>query len=363
MHLLDLIKYSPMLYERRRALHIKGPPGVGKTEVFRNDIKAALEAKYGSEFGYIEKVVPTFDSPDVRGFLIPTKAADGTPSSYFTRSPFLPTKDYIAAHPRGICVLDERDQSDQLMQKALGPVVLDKKFGDESLPEGWWVVSLSNRMQDGAGVGKTLRHLDNRETILELTPAVLPWALWAERRGIHPMLIAFAKFKPGIVFAESVPKESGPFCTPRSFTAAADLLALVAGVDDQGNMNMKIPNDGHIINLISGDISGAAAAELFAFLKTADELPTIEEIEKDPKGCKCPKELSAGFAALQMVIHHAAPTNIDKLWTFAERFPKELQVSACKSLVERGGGILINSPALNKWIMGNRALINASAAK
>ena len=82
MHLLDLIKFSPMLYQRRRALHVKGPPGLGKTQVFRNDIKALLEQTYGEEFGYIEKVVPTYDSPDVRGFLIPSKAADGTPSSF-----------------------------------------------------------------------------------------------------------------------------------------------------------------------------------------------------------------------------------------------------------------------------------------
>jgi hypothetical protein len=165
------------------------------------------------------------------------------------------------------------------------------------------------------------------------------------------------------VFSETVPKESGPFCTPRSFVAAAELLALVAGVDSKGEPNMKIPNDGHVINLVAGDISASAAAELFAFLKTVDELPTIDEVLAGPSTCKCPKDLSAGYAAMQMAIYYAKPDNIDKLWTFAERFPKELQVSTCKSLIEKGGGILLNSPSLNKWVMANRALINASAAK
>jgi len=363
MHLLDLIKYAPVLYDRRRALHIVGPPGVGKTDVMGNEVKQAIEAHLGHEIGFCERVTPTYDAPDFRGFLIPTKTADGTPTSFFTRSAVLPSKEYIREFPHGIMMLDERNQSDQLTQKALAPAVLKKQFGDEFLPEGWWIVSASNRMQDGSGVSKTLRHLDNRETIIEITPHVTAWSIWAERQGVHPMLIAFAKARPGIVFSESVPKESGPFCTPRSFVAAAKLLALVAGVDSKGEPNMKIPNDGHIINLVSGDISGAAAAELFAFLKTVDDLPTIEEVLAGPSTCKCPKDLSAGYAAMQMAIHYAKPDNIDKLWTFAERFPKELQVSTCKSLVEKGGGVLLNSPALNKWVMANRALINASAAK
>lgn len=363
MHLNDIAKNAVMLYESGTAIHLIGPPGVGKTDVTENEFKGALEAHYGEKFGFHDLVVPTLDAPDFRGFLIPTKAADGTPTSFFTRSGAMPTKEYLVEHPRGIMFLDERNQADQLTQKSLAPVVLSKRFGDNYLPAAWIVVSASNRQQDGSGVAKALKHMVNRERTIAVEPNVLAWSLYAEARGVHPMLIAFAKSRPNIVFSDSVPKEDAPFCTPRSFMSAAKLISIVAGVDPQGNPNMKIPNDGIMMQLVAGDIGSQAAAELFAYLKVADELPTIDEILADPKGCKCPKELSAAYAAVQICIHYAKPDNIDKLWSFAERFPKELQVTTCKSLVERGGGMLLNSASLSKWIMANKVLINASAAK
>jgi len=363
MHLLDLEKQVVNLYQTRKSLHLIGPPGVGKTDIVRGRFVKILSDHFGEQFGFHDVMVPTFDAPDFRGFLIPTKDDQGKPTSFFTRSAAMPSRSYLAQHIRGILFLDERNQSDALTQKALAPVVLEGRFGEEKLPEGWWVVSASNRVADGSGVNKALKHLINRERILPVDPAILPWALWAEERGLHPMLIAFAKHRPGIVFSDAVPKEDGPFCTPRSFVSAADLLALVAGVDAQGNPNMKIPSDTMIAQLVAGDIGDAAAAELFAFLKVVDELPTIEEIKDDPKGCKCPKELSAAYAAAQMLIHFAEPGNIDKLWIFAERLAKELQVSTAKSLIEKGGGKLLNSKALNTWVMANKTLIVASSAK
>lgn len=363
MHLLDVIKQAPSLYESGTALHLIGPPGVGKTSVVKNEFKAALEAHVGEEFGYCDVVTPTLDAPDFRGFLIPTKAADGTPTSFFTRSAVMPSAEYLKKFPRGIMFLDERNQADQLTQKALAPVVLEKRFGDYYLGDGWMVISGSNRMQDGSGVAKALKHMVNRERTIYVEPHILSLALWMEARNVHPMLIAFAKTRPNLVCSDVVPKEEGPFCTPRSFMSAAKILALIAGNDDKGNPNMKIPNDGVIMQLVSGDIGEKCAAELFGYLKVADDLPSIEEVLADPKGCKCPKELSAAYAAVQMCIHFASPTNIDKLWSFAERMPKELQTSTARSLCERGGGVLLNSKALATWLVNNKALINASSAK
>lgn len=363
MHLNDLAKSAATLYEAGTALHLIGPPGVGKSDIVSNEFKSALETHYGEKFGFHSLVVPTLDAPDFRGFLIPTKAPDGTPTSFFTRSGAMPTKEYLAEYPRGIMFLDERNQADQLTQKSLAPVVLSKRFGDQYLPDAYLVISASNRQQDGSGVAKALKHMVNRERTISITPNVLAWSIYAEARGVHPMLIAFAKSRPQIVFSDSVPKEDAPFCTPRSFMSAAKLISLVAGTDSQGNPNMKIPNDGIMMQLVAGDIGDAASAELFAYLKVADDLPTIDEILADPKGCKCPKELSAAYAAVQICIHYAKPGNIDKLWSFAERFPRELQVTTCKSLVDRGGGMLLNSSALSKWIAANKVLITASSAK
>lgn len=361
MKLLELQKSAAMLYESGTALHLIGPPGVGKSQVIAHEVRATLSAHYGEEFGYHDVLLPTVDAPDIRGFLIPTKDSRGTPTSFFTRSGVLPSREYIEKHPRGIMLLDERNAADILTQKAIAPVVLSRRFGEECLPEGWWIMSASNRVEDNAGVIKSLSHLVNRERIIPIEGDVLSWSLWAESHFIHPMLIAFAKKFPQIVFTEAVPKAPGPFCTPRSFVATAKLLSQAAGTDADGNVNMIIPQSGVLGQMVAGDIGEGACAQLMAYLKVADDLPTIQEILDDPKSAKCPtNQLSAAYAAAQMCLHYATPENIDKLWVYAERLPKEMQVATAKQLVTKGGGQLLNSKALTSWIAKNKALINAS---
>lgn len=360
MKLLDLVKSAATMYRTGTSLHLVGPPGVGKSQTIKHEVRGALSAAYNEEFGYWDCLLPTIDAPDIRGFLVPTKAADGTPSSFFTRSAVLPPKEYLAKHPRGVFLLDERNAADMLTQKAVAPVVLERRFGEEYLPEGWLIVSASNRTSDRSGVTKPPKHLVNRERTLQIEPDVGSWAVWAEEHKVHPMMVAFAKQKPGVVFTDKVPDGDGAFCTPRSFASAAHLLADIAGVDSDGNPNMDIPVTNIIAEMVSGDIGDGACAELFAYLKVSDQLPTIQEIEADPTKAKCPTELSASFAAAQMCLHYARNDNMDKLWTYCERLPRELQVTTAKSLVAKPGGILLNSKALTSWVAKNKALINAS---
>jgi len=363
MRILDLIKVFPDLYESRTAVHLMGPPGVGKSDVLKYDIRAVLSQKYGEEFGFCGDaeeawLLPTLDAPDIRGFLVPSKDPHtGEATSYFTRSPLFPSEEYLKKHPRGIFVLDERNAADLLTQKATAPIILSKLFGTRQLPEGWMVVSCSNRIADRAGAIRPPMQLTNRECIIPIDVDVVSWAIWAERNGIHPMPIAFAKKMPGAAFVDAVPAADGPFSTARSFTAAAKFLAIKAGLDKNGHVNMALPSDPLTQQVVAGNVGDGTAAQMFAFFKLHDKLPDVEDILKDPSKALCPDQLDAAYAAVQLCIHYAKSDNVDKLWQYIERLPRELQVSAAVSLSRRTGGTLINSKALSAWISKNRALV------
>lgn len=362
MRILDLVKVFPDLYEARTAVHIIGPPGGGKSDVLKYDIRAMLSEKYGTPFGFCGDaeeawLLPTLDAPDIRGFLVPHKDAKGEATSYFTRSPLYPSDDYLAKHPRGIFVLDERNAADLLTQKATAPIILSKLFGHRRLPEGWMVVSCSNRVSDRAGVIRPPMHLTNRECTLQLDVDALSWAVWAEREEIHPMAVAFAKKMPAACFSETVPAGDGPFPTARSFTAAARFLAIKAGKDKNGRVNLALPSDPLTQTVVAGHVGDGSAAQMFAFFKLHDKLPDIEDVIKDPLKAKCPEQLDAAYAAVQLCIHYAKPENVNQLWQYIERLPRELQVSAASSLIKRSGGALINSKALGAWVGKNRALV------
>lgn len=366
MRIMDLIKVAPDMYKSgARAVHLVGPPGIGKSEVIEHDIVATLSAAFGEQFGFHGFLAPTVDAPDIRGFLVPTKAADGTPSSFYTRPALLPTKDYLAKHPKGIYFIDERNGADILVNKALAPVILNKRFGDEYLPPGWQVWSASNRVEDQSGASKALKMMTNRECVIQLQSDIRSWEVWAEARNLHPSAIAFAKRFPGVVFAETVPKHEGPFCTARSFSAVAEYIGSTVGVDASGNVIMNFGLDTLGMQVMQGYIGESAAGELGAFIKLGNKLPEIDEILADPLKARCPKpeELHIGFMAAQLLLHYAKPENIDILWTYAERLPREIQVSTGQNLVARGGGVLLNSQKMTAWIQKNQALINVSNAK
>lgn len=364
MRILDLVKMAPDLYESGATIHLIGPPGCGKSQVIQNEITAILSAKYGEEFGFHDSLAPTLDAPDYKGFLLPIKNPDGTAGSAFTRSPELPSREYLHKHPRGIYLVDELSSAEMLTQKALAPVLLSKRFGNETLPPGWQVWAASNRLSDRAGVVRQPSHIRNRVRELPLENDALSWAVWAEKYGVHPLIIAWAKSHPTVAFVNEVPATDKPFSTARSLARAADYLQVGLKRDADGALiDLELPMDElHMIGVM-GDIGEGATADLFGFLKVYDKLPTLEEIEADPKKAKCPSDLSAGWAAGQMCIHYAKPGNIDKLWQYTERLPKEVQVSMAKSLLERSGSVLLNSPSLVRWIHSNKALITSSTGK
>ena len=364
MRILELQKVVLQMYEAGDAIHLMGPPGCGKTDFIRNEVVGMLSAKYGEQFGFKISIAPTLDAPDYKGFLVPTKDAKGNLISFFTRSPEFPSDEYLEQHPRGIYFIDELSSAEHLTQKALSSPILDKVFGNNTLPPGWQVWAASNRAADRAGALRMLSHIRNRVREIPMENDALSWAVWAEKHGIHPLVIAWAKANPTVAFVDEVPNTDRPFSSARSVVRAAKLLQVGLAQDADGKLvDMELPSDVLIQQCVYGDIGEGAGANLFGYLKVWDKLPTLDEILADPMKAKCPQELSAGWAAGQMCIHFAKGGNIDQLWTYTERLPREVQVSMAKSLLERSGSSLLNSPALIKWIHANKALITSSTGR
>jgi hypothetical protein len=346
------------LYEQRKTLALEGPPGVGKSSVIRQ-IPATLSKIYGETFGFYEVLAPTVDASDVRGLCGFHTEPDGTLVSKYTRSALLPSKEYFAAHPRGVYFIDEYAQADILTAKAFSPTLLEGKLGEESLPEGWIVMIAYNRAQDQSGASRMLRQNTNRCRVFEITGDESGWCNWAEKQDeLHPMGIAFVKRFSGSVFADEVPSKSGPFCTQRSFTSMLQFLKLVSG------NSMVVPDSPIIREACAGDVGKDIAHSFFAFAKNAEILPSLEEILAKPDTAKVPElsRMDACYIAMRMCINNFSPETIEPLWTYTLRLPKELQATAVRELVRSKPQLLLQSPRLKKWRMENKELLEASVA-
>lgn len=336
------------LYATRTTVLLVGPPGMGKT--------SRLE-QYEQ---YSGRPVIVFqgtgrDHTDLAGFPMPIKDEDGSRVTRYTLPPLL-TRIRDTGAAEGVIVMDEAPQWEPLLQKAATPLLFERRIGDFQLPDGWNVWMTGNRVQDRAGAGKLFSHTRNRISVVEVEFDIDGWLSWAEQNGVHPMIRAFAAFKPGL-FAMEVPSGDDPYLTARSLTLAGNFLANNAD-------GMELPTD-RVSRAVTQGFVGAAATELFAFLATHQFLPTAKEIVNNPEGAKCPgrDRPDAAYAALMLAVDVANKNTVDQCAKYIVRLPLEMQVRGMKSLISKhgSGGALLNSPVLRDWTREHKALIQTAA--
>ena len=364
----DVAANAVALYETKRGgrpmpLMLIGPPGHAKSSIVEGPLAHTLAAHYGCTVEVITDMPAQRDAPDYKGFLVPTKTAEGTPVSRYTK-PDLVYKVEQSTADIVVLFFDEILGADHLVQKALTDVMLNGRLGEYVLPEHVWIVGASNRQQDGAAVNRALTILTNRLVTLNVHLPLWAWVKHAEELRLPATGLAFAKFKPGIVFTQEAPTRDGPFSSPRSYTDALRHLsvkkALLGDTDP-----MTLPSDPFTRSVVTGSIGPAATTELYAYAQVYSELPTIREIEDDPEHAPVPPmhRLDAQFAAGQMLTTYANGDNIGALWTYAERLVRDLQASIVFSLMSNSfGGTLLNCKSLSKWIADprNKALLSSS---
>lgn len=328
-------------------LCLRGAPGIAKTQTVEQ-----FCAK--QELGIVTEFTPAMDAPDAMGFLIPTKSEAGPVAMYSKPNWLRRIEEAIeAGFDSGILFLDEYLSADHLVQKAFAPLMSEGRIGEWKLPDGWVVWIAGNRTIDKAGANKMLSHIGGRMCVIDVTPDLDAWTVWANKTGIHPMYVAFAQARPGVVFStEPTKNPDEQRMSPRSLTYAHDFHV-------GANSDMELDTDPITQGMVAGYIGDAATGELFGFLKTVEELPTIDEIIASPLTAKLPNSarLDAQFAAVQMCVYHVDGDNIDPLFEYICRLNKELQASAAKQMIDKTKGTLLNSRALGKWIGENPALI------
>ena len=129
-----------------------------------------------------------FDAVDLRGVPYVSKG-----ETFWALSSWLPNVERDGEF--GILFLDELFLAIPSVQAAALQLILDRRLGDYVLPDGWYVVSASNRPEDRAGVMAQNSALCNRFQHREAILSVDAWIEWAIEKGLRPEVIAFIRFR------------------------------------------------------------------------------------------------------------------------------------------------------------------------
>ncbi|HET6843504.1 MAG TPA: MoxR family ATPase [Candidatus Angelobacter sp.] len=309
-----------VLLNARQPVFIWGPPGVGKSDVVREVAEARNVAL-----------------KDIRALLLDPVDLRGLPFLSSNGQATWATPDFLPTTGEGILFLDELNSATAMVQAACYQLVLDRKLGDYTLPDGWSIVAAGNRDSDRGVTTRMPTPLRNRFTHLNFEVDTQEWCEWAVRSSIRPEIIAFVRFRQELLSAFD--RDATAFPSPRSWAFVSKILATAPDAD--------LEHD-----LIAGTVGDAAATEFSAFLATFRNLPNIDAILMNPGREPVPGNAAAQFAVASALAHCATDGNFDRICMYLDRMPKEFSVMSVRDALLRHPAVQ-HTPAYTKWAVTN----------
>jgi hypothetical protein len=115
----------------------------------------------------------------------------------------------------------------------------------------------------------------------------------------------------------------------------------------------KIPDDALVQEFAAGIVGHGLVASLFSYITLGNELPSFDDIIKDPAKTKVPSRADAQMIVVYELAARVEEDMMDPVVTYVERFPKEFSVSFAKAACRREPDLL-NTPAITRWCATNR---------
>ena len=308
---------------------LAGSPGLGKS---------AIVHEIAKEFGLkvIDIRLAQCDPCDLMGF--PTIDKDSGKAFYAPMSTFPIEGDALPKGYNGwLIFLDEFNSASRAVQKAAYKLVLDRMVGEHHLHKNVAMVCAGNLETDGAIVEAMSTALQSRVVHAGLMVDSEAWLEWATANDIDHRITSFIRFKPDNLYTFRPDHSDRTYGCPRTWEFA----------NRHTNGLPTVGND--LLPVLSGCLSEGLAREFVGFCRIYADLPTIDQIVKDPVNIKMPAEPSILFALSGSLSNHSTPDKMDKLMQFIERMPIEFQVVTLREVVRRKVEMM-QVPAIQKWV-------------
>lgn len=241
---------------------IWGAPGIGKSSIVA---QVARDARIGCIDLRLSQLAPT----DLRGLPV---AEEGL-SRWFP-------PEFLPRDGRGILFLDEINMAPPVMQGVAQQLILDRRVGSYTVPDGWYVWAAGNRKEDRAAVFDMPAPLANRFIHLELHVDLASFRAYALRAGLHEQVIAFTAYRAELLHRIDPKRPAWP--SPRSWELASRLHS--AGLD------------------VAPAVGEGPGAEFAAFVSLYKDLPDVEGILAGSLSPAFPAEPSTRYALVLALI-------------------------------------------------------------
>lgn len=302
-----------------------GEMGIGKSSILNT-----LKRELGDKYHYCYFDIPT---KDVGDFTVPCV----TDHNGVKVTEFVPNVEFgFHLDKPVVLMLDEIGKASRAVMNALLRIMLERKLGNNSLPEGSLVFGTTNLSIEGLG-DNVPPHARNRLTQAKIRkPTHMEWIEeYAIPFALNPVIVGTIMEFPSMfesfenvedpsnnnyIFHPKSPRTA--FVTPRSLEKASSILIKTEG----------LPDDVRIHALI-GTVGEAAAMDIMTMHRLDEELPSWDRILKDPEGVKTPKSAAAACMLIAKACMRVERETFADWMTFCGRLTKEAQALFARTIM------------------------------
>lgn len=321
----------------RVAVNLIGSPGIGKSDIIKQ-VADALNLKV------IDFRLSTCDPTDLTGLpFIENGRSVYLPNVAFPlEGDELPINpDTGLAYDGWLLFLDEISNAPMSVQAASYKLILDREVGLHKLHPKVEIVSAGNSVNDNAAVQAEMgTALKSRMAHINIEQDLGVWLDWALANNVHHSITSFLKFDPKSFYKFDPNADADTFPCPRTWGMVNSVVQTVG---------FQHPD---INQLLAGVISDGYASEYYMFCKHFANLPTYEDIIKDPLNTPMPDNGSVMYALSGSIGAQTKADSIDKVLDFVKRMPAEFQLRTFNDITTRNP-MFVGLPAAKAWLNAN----------
>jgi len=255
-----------------------GAPGIGKSEVIKQLAKKR-------NLNIIDIRLLLFTEAEIKG--VPFPSVDNKTTKWLPMDIFPSIeRDGVA----GILLLDEITAASKKVMTAIYQLILDRRLGEYVLPEGWFIVGLGNREDDGGLYNEIPPALVDRFEVLFIRQDFDVWKRDYAFKNIHPIVLGYLNSYPQDLHNFVGGSKDIVFPTPRSWSAVSDVL-YKSGDNVTDVIKTKI----------AGNIGISSASRFNKFLDLTNNLVDCREVYNG-KSKKLPKNKEETFYIIGSLI-------------------------------------------------------------
>jgi hypothetical protein len=318
---------------RKRTLFLRGPSGIGKSDVV-HQASEFLRPHVDGWQGVIDLRLGQMEPTDLRGIPHIIAGLLGDARTEWARPSFLPQTG------GGIVFLDEITSAPPSVQAAAYQLCLTP--ADFGVPPEWTVLAAGNNKSDRGVTFNLAAPLQNRMCDVQVTTSLDDFTDYAIGK-VRPEVLSFLRERPDLLHKfdpASNGGQIGPFPSPRSWFAASHVLDLDLPTADR-------------VELFGGDLGSEAAVTFEAHTRLYESMPKLDDILAG-KDIPMPKDLSIRYCLAMGLATRLDATNFEPAYKFLQKMPGDVQTLTVKLAYKRDKG-LASSPAFTQWATANQA--------